>query len=134
MDSPDPPHDRSDWPVDELTALRLGRRLVTEVPASHPGRRAFVDVTPARSRADDRPRDEGWACGGGWARGDTGPRFRLKHWEYDGERLDGFDYDVGAVLVASAEAPDEAGLLAALIAWGLRPGAFAYPWETDDPR
>ncbi|MFE1872001.1 hypothetical protein ACFW9N_14040 [Streptomyces sp. NPDC059496] len=127
-DSPDPPHDRSDWPVDKLTALRLGRRLVTEVPASHSGRRAFVDVTPARSRADDRARGEGWA------RGDGGRRFLLKHWEYDGERLDGFDYDIGAVLVASAEAANEAGLLAALTAWGLRPGAFAYPWETDDPR
>lgn len=128
MDLLDPARDRSEWPVDKLTALRLGRRLVTEVPAPHPSRRAFVDVTPVRSRADDRARDEGWA------RSDTGRRFRLTHCEYDGERLDGFDYDIGAVLVASAEAADEAGLLAALTAWGLRPGAFAYPWETDDPR
>ncbi|WP_329099325.1 hypothetical protein [Streptomyces sp. NBC_01439] len=128
MDSPDPSHDRSDWPVDKLTALRLGRRLVTEVPASHPGRRAFVDVTPARSRADDLARDEGWV------RGDPGRRFHLTHWEYDGERLDGFDHDIDAVLVASAGAADEDGLLAALTAWGLHPDAFAYPWETDDPR
>ncbi|GGR77355.1 hypothetical protein Snoj_79530 [Streptomyces nojiriensis] len=127
MDSPDASHTGSDWPADKLAALRLGRRLVTEVPASRPDRRAFVDVTPARSPADDRARDEGWT------RGDTGRRFRLKHREYDGERLDGFDHDIGAVLVASAEAADEAGLLAALTAWGLHPDAFAYPWETDDP-
>lgn len=101
---------------------------MTEVPASRPGRRAFVDVPPAGSRADDRARAEGWV------RGDTGRRSRLKHWEYDGERLGGFDHDIGAVLVASAEAADEAGLFAALTGWGLRPGASAYPWETDDPR
>ncbi|MFJ6483211.1 hypothetical protein ACIQK6_24275 [Streptomyces sp. NPDC091682] len=128
MDSPDTSHARPDWPVDKLTALRLGRRLVTEVPASRPGRRAFVDVTPTRVPADQRARDEGWV------RGDPGRRFGLEHREYDGERLDGFDHDIGAVLVASAEAADEAGLLAALTAWGLHPGAFAYPWETDDPR
>ncbi|MGZ9933054.1 hypothetical protein ACXNSR_24640 [Streptomyces sp. NC-S4] len=98
-DSPDTPHTGSDRPADKLAALRLGRRLVTEVPASRPGH-----------------------------------RFGLKRREYDGERLDGFDYDIGAVLVASAEAADEAGLLAVLTAWGLRPGAFAYPWETGDPR
>ncbi|MFD5412346.1 hypothetical protein [Streptomyces nojiriensis] len=128
MDSPDPPHDRFDWPADKLNALRLGRRLVTEVPASRPDRRAFVDVTPAGSPADQRARDEGWV------RGDPGRRFRLEHREYDGACLDGFDHDIGAVLVASAEVADETGLLAVLTAWGLRPGAFAYPWETDDPR
>ena len=28
---------RPQWPTDKLTALRLGRRLVTEVPAAGPG-------------------------------------------------------------------------------------------------
>ncbi len=121
-------HEGSDWPADKLSTLRLGRRLVTEVPASRTGRRAFVDIAPARTRADQRARDEGWV------RGDTDRRFRLEHWEYDGDRLDGFDHDIGAALVASADAADEAGLLAVLAAWGLRPGAFSYPWETDDPR
>ncbi|MER6448547.1 hypothetical protein [Streptomyces venezuelae] len=119
--------DEPDWPVDKLTALRLGRRLVTEVPASRPDRRAFVDVRPALSRADHIARDEGWV------RGDAGRRFRLEHREYDGHRLDGFDYDVRAVLVASADAADEADLLTAVAAWGLRPGAFVHPWESDDP-
>ncbi|MFJ3959794.1 hypothetical protein [Streptomyces sp. NPDC090036] len=120
--------DGSDWPTDKLTALRLGRRLVTEVPASRPDRRAFVDVTPVRGRADDRARDEGWV------RGDAGRSFRLQHWEYDHERLDGFDHDVGAVLVAPADATGEAGLLTVLAAWHVRPGAFVHPWETDDPK
>ncbi|MER6255986.1 hypothetical protein ABT224_32010 [Streptomyces sp. NPDC001584] len=42
-------HDGPDWPPDKLTTLRLGRRLVTEVPASRSERRAFVDIAPARS-------------------------------------------------------------------------------------
>ncbi|MGW6978653.1 hypothetical protein ACWGE1_04215 [Streptomyces sp. NPDC054932] len=116
------------WPTDKLTALRLGRRLVTEVPAPRPGRRAFVDVLPDRSRSDDIARDEGWV------RGDAGRGFRLEHREYEGERLDGFDHDVGAALLASADAPDEAGLIAVLTAWRIRPDAFLYPWETDDPK
>ncbi|MFI1061488.1 hypothetical protein [Streptomyces spororaveus] len=128
MDPLDPLADGPDWPADKLTALRLGRRLVTEVPASSPSRRAFVDITPALTRPDDQARAEGWT------RSDKGRRFHLQHREYDGERIDGFDYDIGAVLVSSADAADEAALLAALTAWGLRPGAFVYPWETDDPQ
>ncbi|MFG2991641.1 hypothetical protein ACGFZK_20505 [Streptomyces sp. NPDC048257] len=120
--------DGSEWPADKLAALRLGRRLVTEVPASGPGRRAFVDITPSRSRSDDRARDEGWV------RGDAGRSFRLAHREYDHERLDGFDHDIGAALVASADATGEAELLAVITAWRLRPGDFAHPWRTDDPK
>lgn len=70
MDSQDSTDDGSDWPVDKLTTLRLGRKLVTEVPASRPGRRAFVDISPIRDRSDDRARDEGWV------REDRGRRFR----------------------------------------------------------
>ncbi|GGZ36900.1 hypothetical protein GCM10010343_75030 [Streptomyces avidinii] len=117
-----------DWPTDKLTTLRLGRRLVTEVPHSRPGRRAFVDITPGRVGADDRARDEGWV------RADARRRFRLEHWEYDEDRIDGFDHDIGAVLVDSAEAADEVGLAAALAAWGIRPDVFVHPWETDDPK
>ncbi|MFG2482331.1 hypothetical protein ACGFSI_06145 [Streptomyces virginiae] len=127
MDSQDSTDDGPDWPVDKLTTLRLGRKLVTEVPASRPGRRAFVDISPTRDRSDDRARDEGWV------REDRNRRFRLRHREYDGDRLDGFDYDIGMVLVASADAADEAALCAVLTTWGLRPDAFVHPWETDDP-
>ncbi|MGW6843133.1 hypothetical protein [Streptomyces sp. NPDC054958] len=127
MDALDPTHDGTDWPVDKLTTLRLGRKLVTEVPASRPGRRAFVDISPTRGPSDARARDAGWA------REDRDHGFHVRHREYDGERIDGFDHDIGAVLVASADAADEAALRAVLTAWGLRPGAFMYPWETDDP-
>ncbi|WP_330455075.1 MULTISPECIES: hypothetical protein [unclassified Streptomyces] len=120
--------DGSDWPTDKLTALRLGRRLVAEVPASGPDRRAFVDVRPAWGEPDVLARDERWV------RSDVERRFRLEHWEYDRARMDGFDYDIGAALIGSADAPDESELTTVLDAWGIRPGLFDYPWETDDPR
>ncbi|MFD4935866.1 hypothetical protein, partial [Streptomyces virginiae] len=69
----------------------------------------------------------------GWVRQDKGRRFSLRHREYDGHRLDGFDHDIGATLVASADAADEVALRAALTAWGLRPDSFVHPWQTDDP-
>ncbi|MGW6817420.1 hypothetical protein [Streptomyces sp. NPDC055005] len=50
--------------------------------------------------------------------------FRLQHWKYD----------LGATLIASAAAPDEPELSTLLTAWGIQPGLFAHPWETDDPR
>lgn len=59
--------------------------------------------------------------------------FRLEHWEYDRERLDGFDYDLGAALVRSADAVDESELSAVLNAWGVEHGLFGYPWESEDP-
>ncbi|WP_258309834.1 hypothetical protein [Streptomyces sp. CG 926] len=127
MDAKDSTDDGADWAVDKLTTLRLGRKLVTEVPASRPGRRAFVDISPDNGRSDARARDEGWV------RADRGRSFRVRHREYDGARIDGFDHDIGAVLVASADAADEAALRVVLDAWGLRPDAFVHPWETDDP-
>lgn len=121
-------NDGSDWPTDKLTALRLGRRLVVEVPASRPDRRAFVDVRPVWSEPDVLARDEGWV------RSDVERSFRLEHWEYDLELLDGFDYDLGAALERSADAGNESELSAVLSAWGIQPGLFVHPWETDDPR
>jgi hypothetical protein len=100
-----------DWPLDRLTALRRGQRLVAEVPASGPGRRAFVDVTPRPTAG-----------------------FRLEHWEYDVGRMDGFDYDIGAVLLRTASVTGEAELADTIRAWQLEPDHFTYPWRTDDPR
>ncbi len=116
------------WSVDKLTSLRLGRRLVAEVAASRSGRRAFVDIQPIKTGAD---RDAGQE---GWARSDRDRTFRLTHREYDADQVDGFDYDIGAVLVRAATAGGEAELAAALAAWDLEPQQFGHPWETGDPR
>ncbi|WP_307717466.1 hypothetical protein [Streptomyces sp. V4I23] len=121
-------NDGSDWPTDKLTALRLGRRLVAEVPASRPDLRAFVDIRPTQSEPDVQARDEGWV------RSDAERSFRLEHWEYDREHIDGFDYDVGSALIRSADPPEESELTTVLNAWGTQPGLFVYPWESDDPR
>ncbi|MFG2878145.1 hypothetical protein ACGFYU_24585 [Streptomyces sp. NPDC048337] len=121
-------HDGSNWPTDKLNALRLGRRLVAEVPASRPGRRAFVGIRPAWSESDARARGEGWV------RSDVERSFRLEHWEYDRERIDGFDYDIGSALIGSADAGDESELRTVLNTWGVQPSLFVYPWESDDPR
>jgi hypothetical protein len=58
----------------------------------------------------------------------------LQHWDYDAERIDGYDYDLGAVMIGAATADGEAELLSTLQAWQLRPEQFLYPWQTDDPR
>ncbi|MEV7523586.1 hypothetical protein [Streptomyces sp. NPDC091371] len=116
------------WPTDKLTALRLGRRLVAEVPASRADRRAFVDVTPQVDERDSQARRQGWV------RSDADRVFRLAHWEYDGERIDGFDYDIGAVLVRAAAAGSEAELTAVLRAWHVRPPDLVHPWDSEDPR
>ncbi|GLL07240.1 hypothetical protein [Dactylosporangium matsuzakiense] len=119
-----PPH----WPTDKLAALRLGRRLVTEVPATGPGRRAFVDIRPITTAADTDAQRQGWT------RTDHDRSFNLEHWDYDAGRLDGFDHDIGAILVQATTVTGEAQLIAALDAWNLRPEQFMHPWQTDDPK
>ncbi|MFF4011578.1 hypothetical protein [Streptomyces sp. NPDC001717] len=121
-------NDISEWPTDKLTALRLGRRLVAEVPATRAGRRAFVDITPGQTLRDREAHEQGWV------HNNVGRAFRIEHREYDAELIDGFDYDIGAVLVASADVTGERELMATLIAWRLGPRRFAYPWNTDDPK
>lgn len=116
------------WPTDKLTALRTGQRLVAEVPASRPGRRAFVDFTPVTTPADAQARLEGWK------RTDYARSFRLQHWDYDADLIDGWDYDLGAVMIRAADVTGEGELLATLQAWQLRPEQFLYPWQTDDPK
>lgn len=58
----------------------------------------------------------------------------MEQWEYDVDRIDGWDYDVGAVLVRSASAADEDELTRAVLGWHLRPDQFMYPWNTGDPQ
>jgi hypothetical protein len=115
------------WPENLLSALRLGRRLVAEVPAAS-GRRAFVDITPVTDARDRQAEQEGWQ------RSDPGRAFRVQHWDYDERAIDGWDYDVGARLVRSARPESEDALLALIASWGLSPTDFAYPWDTADPR
>ncbi|MCW3819120.1 hypothetical protein ONA91_32240 [Micromonospora sp. DR5-3] len=119
---------RSQWPTDKLSALRLGRRLVTEVTATGPGRRAFVDIRPVTTAADADARRQGWT------RSDPDRIFTLEHWEYDAGQITGFDHDLGATLVRATTVTGEARLGAALEAWNLRPEQFLYPWQTDDPK
>ena len=129
MSTPTQPADNERlWPTDKLTALRTGQRLVTEVPASRPNGRAFVDITPVTTPADTEARREGWK------RADHARTFRLQHWDYDADRIEGWDYDLGAVMIRAATATGERELLAILRAWQLRPEQFLYPWQTDYPR
>jgi hypothetical protein len=120
--------DRSRWRTDKLTALRLGRRLVTEVAASGPGRRAFVDIRPLITLAD---RDAGRQ---GWTRAERDRTFKIEHWDYDTDQIAGFDHDIGAVLIQTTTVTGEAALTAALAGWNLRPEQFLHPWQTDDPK
>ncbi|MFG3690785.1 hypothetical protein [Micromonospora sp. NPDC047740] len=111
-----------------LNALRLGRRLVTEVPATGPGRRAFVDIRSVTTAADADARRQGWI------RSEPDRIFKLEHWDYDAEQISGFDHDIGATLVKATTVTGEAQLAAALEAWNLRPEQFVHPWQTDDPK
>ncbi len=119
---------RPQWPTDKLNALRLGRRLVTEVAASGPGRRAFVDIQPIAVAADSDAQRQGWN------RSDRDRTFKLEHWDYDADQITGFDHDIGAVLVQTTTVTGEAQLAEALQAWNLRPEQFLHPWQTDDPK
>ncbi|MGH3630364.1 MAG: hypothetical protein ACRDRL_23345 [Sciscionella sp.] len=129
MNTDDHPTDSGrPWAAEMLSALRLGQRLVAEVPAARPGRRAFVDITPPTTPADRSAQLESWK------QADQARSFRIEHREYEAERIAGFDYDTGAVLVRSATATGEPELITTLEAWHLKPDQFTYPWRTDDPK
>jgi hypothetical protein len=115
------------WPQEMLNALRLGRRLVAEIPA-RPGRRAFVDITPARDIRDTVAAREGWQRPG------QDRAFRVEHWDYDEHQINGWDYDIGAQRMRTGSAIDEVALLNLISAWGLKPTDFNYPWNTADPK
>ncbi|MBL7258859.1 hypothetical protein [Paractinoplanes lichenicola] len=116
------------WATEHLTALRLGRRLAVEVPATGPGRRAFVDITPGGVDADKQARREGWT------HRSSARAFRVEHWDYDAALIDGYDYDIGATLIRSGHPADESELLTLLREWHLSPRDFTYAWSTADPR
>ncbi|MEV0897071.1 hypothetical protein [Actinoplanes sp. NPDC049802] len=116
------------WPIEKRSALRLGRRLVVELPATAPGRRAFVDITPRAVERDAEARREGWT------HRSTARPFRIEHREYEAELLDGFDYDIGATLLRTAAAANESELVTVFHEWQLDPHQFQYAWETADPR
>jgi hypothetical protein len=120
--------DETAWPLDKLSALRLGRRLAVEVPPTNSGRRAFVDITPGAVDPDALARREGWT------HRSADRSFRVEHWEYDAVLIDGFDYDIGAVLLRSAAAVNELELSTVLREWQLDPYQFHYAWDTADPR
>ena len=67
-------------------------------------------------------------------RRDASRSFVVQHWEFDKDRLDGFDYDEGAEQMAVIQPADEAELVMAIACFGLTPNSFEYPWDTDDPR
>ena len=124
----DPAESGQIWPTDKLSALRLGRRLVAEIPATTAGLRAFVDITPLRTPEDTDASQEGWL------RTDQHRAYRVQHWQYRADLVDGHDYDIGSTLIQTATATGELELAAMLEAWHLRTDQFLYPWQTDDPR
>ncbi|MFB4294544.1 hypothetical protein ACBI99_43375 [Nonomuraea sp. ATR24] len=115
------------FPTDKLSALRLGRSLVAEVEASEPQYRAWIEIRPLQTDADDAAQRQGWT------RNDERRSFRLTHCEYVTERLDSWDYDIGSNETKRTVATDEAALLTLLQDWGVAPDRFAYPWDTDFP-
>lgn len=124
----DPGESGQVWPTDKLSALRLGRRLAAEIPATMAGLRAFVDITPLPT-----PQDAD-ASLQGWTRTDQHRAYRLQHWEYRADLVDGHDYDIGSTLIRETSVTSELELAAMLEAWHLRTDQFLYPWQTDDPR
>ncbi|MEU4668862.1 hypothetical protein AB0F91_13020 [Amycolatopsis sp. NPDC023774] len=128
MSTPSHPTDRAgQWLADTLTALRRGRRLVAELPASRPGRRAFIDISPLSTAADTEARSQ---C---WKRADHAAPSHSS-WDYAAGRLDSFDHEVGAILIKTATVVGEPDLASTLEAWHLYPDQFRYPRHTEDPQ
>jgi hypothetical protein len=110
------------WPPVELAALRLGRRLGVSLPASMPHRWSFVHIVPSAGPGDAAP-----------VRADPARSFRITHWEFEADRLEGYDHDLSAVRLRDAHAADEEELLAVLREWRLPPAGFRCSWDTVDP-
>ncbi|GAB3090430.1 hypothetical protein GCM10027186_59930 [Micromonospora schwarzwaldensis] len=121
--------DEPAWPFEKLSALRLGRRLAVEVPATDPGRRAFVDITPREVDRDAEPRREGWTH-----RNTARSIKRLSTGSTTQTCSTDSTNDIGSILLRSASAANESELLTVLRKWQLGPHQFQYAWDTADPR
>ncbi|GLY01232.1 hypothetical protein Acsp01_16110 [Actinoplanes sp. NBRC 101535] len=86
-----------------------------------------MQIVPSTGPADED------AIRAGRARSDDARSFRVTHWEFESDRLEGYDHGIGAVRLRRAEAADEGELLAVLREWRLPPSEFRYSWDTVDP-
>jgi hypothetical protein len=116
------------WPTEKLTALRLGRPLATEVPGTGAGRRAFVTISPNRTPGDDEAEREGWT------RPDRNRTYTLQHWDYEAAAIEGWDFDIGSILLRDQTVTGEAAMTTTIEEWGLHPEDFRYYWQTAAPR
>lgn len=102
------------------TALRRGQQLVVEVPATRPGRRAWIAVYPIRHP------------------GPVGDQqaFNVFHREFETSHIDN-DWCIGPgdgmTDLGVAHAQDENELNESLIRWGVDPGRLTYMHRTDYP-
>ncbi|MFD4247696.1 hypothetical protein ACFWP3_39855 [Streptomyces sp. NPDC058525] len=86
-----------------------------------------MDITASQAPCDSEAREQGCVPG------NTDRSFRLEHWEYDSERIEGFSYDVGGVLMASAGAADESEPVTVLTHWQLSPRQLVCLRDSEDP-
>jgi hypothetical protein len=95
------------------------RRGVNPNPSARGQSQAVVDTTAAAE---------------GWTRSSKTRSFVVEHWEYDGQYVNTWDYDIGAVHVSRDRAATEAALDEVLARHEVVPAAFDYPWHTGDPK
>ncbi|KMS87239.1 MULTISPECIES: hypothetical protein [Streptomyces] len=43
-------------------------------------------------------------------------------------------HEASVAMLRSADVTDESGLITVRDAWGVRPGLFVHPWESEDPK
>ena len=119
---------RSDGRQTNCRPCGLGGAWRSRFPPPPPTGARSSASPPSQVAADAQAQQEGWT------HADTGRGFHLELWEYDADRVDGFEYDIGAVLLRSTRAADESLLLATLQQWQLHPRQFLYAWDSGDPR
>jgi len=109
-------------PLIYLNALRVGTRVVVEVPATMLDRRACVAIYPHLDEEDRRAEGEGW-------RRYTPERiFTVRHMEMDQAYIDEGWYEGfgGYWELRTAEVVGEDGLERLLGDWGVSPDALRY--------
>src|SRR5687767_9686734 len=106
----------SPWPTALLTALRRGKLLVAEIPASTPSHRAWIAVYPLTAVAT--------------------AGFNLFHREFDRAYIDNdwcIGPDDGMIEIRAAHAENEAELTQRLADWNVSPENLAYAHRSDYP-